>query len=84
VGEADGVRVRVGLRVTEGVGVAVNEIVGSTTAASGVCEGGSRIAVGRGASTGSGRVEEIAQHINRIAKRINKVRRIGVIIAGMR
>jgi hypothetical protein len=84
VGEADGVRVRVGLRVTVGVGTAVNEAVGSTAVASGVCEGGSRMAVGSGASAGLDRVEEIAQQINRIASRSNNVRRIGVIIAGVR
>ena len=84
MGEADGVRVRVRLGVTVVVGTAVKETVGSATAASGVCEGGSRIAVGSGASAGLDRVEEIAQQINRIASRSNNVRRISVIIAGVR
>jgi len=70
--------------MTVGVGVAVNETVGSTAAASGVCEGGGRVAVGSGAGAGLDRVEEIAQHINRIVSRSNNDRRISVIIAGVR
>jgi hypothetical protein len=86
VGEADGVRVRVGLcvRVDEGMGSGVNEAVGSAVVASGVREGDGMGTVGSGAGAGLDRVEETAQHINRMANRSNNVRRIGVIIAGMR
>ena len=86
VGEAGGVRVRVGLCVKEGEGVrsGVNEAVGSTAAGRGVREGDGWRVAGSRAGEGLGRVEEIAQHINKIANRSNNVRRIGVIIAGMR
>ena len=86
VGEADGVKVRVGFCVTVGEDVAsgVNEAVGSAVVASGMPEGGCRVAVGSGAGVGLDRVDETAQHIKRMTNRSNNVRRIGVIIAGMR
>ena len=85
VGDAGGVRAKVGLCVTEGEGVrsGVNEAVGRIALARAVRVDDGWRAVGSCAGAGSGRLEEIAQHINKIANRSNNVRRIGVIIAGV-